>query len=39
MVVLMALGAMSIAWMSLITVLILAQKPLPDIPPSTYRWR
>jgi predicted metal-binding membrane protein len=39
MVMLVALGFMSVTWMSVMTVLVLAQKLLPPRPPSICRWR
>ena len=39
MVVLVALGVMSVAWMAVIAALVLAQKLLPPRPRSTCRWR
>jgi predicted metal-binding membrane protein len=39
MLMLVALGVMSVAWMSVIAVLILGQKCCPRRPPSMRRWR
>jgi predicted metal-binding membrane protein len=39
MLMLVALSVMSVTWMSVIAVLVLAQKLLPAKPPSMCRWR